>query len=138
MRQASISARASAKLANQCSLRHSSRNLTLKLSTKALPVGTTHLRFDPLERLERLAVLTPRPRVNLILYYGVLAPRAAWRSAMVVATADGVDAADGASSGEPDGDASRASRAGAYNQALDLSPGARHAATLWRTSRRHK
>jgi hypothetical protein len=38
--------------------------------------GTTHLRFDPLELLERLAVLTPRPRVNLILYYGVLAPRA--------------------------------------------------------------
>ena len=36
--------------------------------------GTTHLRFDPLELLERLAVLTPRPRVNLILYYGVLAP----------------------------------------------------------------
>jgi Putative transposase len=43
--------------------------------------GTTHLRFDPLELLERLAVLTPRPRVNLILYYGVLAPRAAWRAA---------------------------------------------------------
>jgi hypothetical protein len=55
--------------------------------------------------------------VNLILYYGVLAPRAARRSAMVVATADGVDAADGASSGEPDGDASRASRAGAYRWA---------------------
>jgi len=36
--------------------------------------GTTHLRFDPLELLERLAVLTPRPRVNLVLYYGVLAP----------------------------------------------------------------
>jgi hypothetical protein len=44
--------------------------------------GTTHLRFDPLELLERLAVLTPRPRVNLILYYGVLAPRAAWRAAL--------------------------------------------------------
>ncbi|MCA1563570.1 MAG: transposase, partial [Acidobacteria bacterium] len=28
--------------------------------------GTTHLRFDPLELLERLAALTPRPRVNLI------------------------------------------------------------------------
>jgi len=26
--------------------------------------GTTHLRFDPLELLERLAVLTPRPRVK--------------------------------------------------------------------------
>jgi hypothetical protein len=47
--------------------------------------GTTHLRFDPLELLERLAVLTPRPRVNLILYYGVLAPRAAWRAAIVAA-----------------------------------------------------
>jgi hypothetical protein len=39
--------------------------------------GTTHLRFDPLALLERLAVLTPRPRVNLILYYGVLGRRAA-------------------------------------------------------------
>lgn len=28
--------------------------------------------FDPVEFLERLAVLVPRPRVNLILYYGVL------------------------------------------------------------------
>ena len=40
--------------------------------------GTTHLRFSPLELLERLAVLIPRPRVNLVLYYGILGPRAAW------------------------------------------------------------
>ena len=60
-----------------------------------------------------------RPRVNLILYYGVLAPRAAWRSALVLATADDVDASDRESSGEPDGDARRAaaSRAGAYQWA---------------------
>ena len=45
--------------------------------------GTTHLRFDPITLLERLAVLVPRPRINLILYYGVLAPRAAWRAAVV-------------------------------------------------------
>jgi hypothetical protein len=45
--------------------------------------GTTHLEFDPVAFLERLAVLVPRPRVNLILYHGVLAPRAAWRSAIV-------------------------------------------------------
>ncbi len=45
--------------------------------------GTTHLVFDPVELLERLAALTPRPRVNLILYHGVLAPRAAWRRAVV-------------------------------------------------------
>ena len=39
-----------------------------------------HLLFDPIELLERLAALTPRPRVNLILYHGVLGARAAWRS----------------------------------------------------------
>ncbi len=45
--------------------------------------GTTHILFEPMELLERLAVITPRPRVNLVLYYGVLAPRAAWRAAIV-------------------------------------------------------
>ena len=45
--------------------------------------GTTHVVFDPVEFLGRLAVLVPRPRINLILYHGVLAPRAAWRSAVV-------------------------------------------------------
>ena len=29
--------------------------------------GTTHLAFDAVELLERLAALTPRPRINLIL-----------------------------------------------------------------------
>jgi hypothetical protein len=82
--------------------------------------GTTHLRFDPLELLERLAVLTPRPRVNLILYYGVLAPRAAWRSALVPAIGDGVEASDGDLSRAPDADARRAaegSKAGGYQWA---------------------
>jgi len=50
--------------------------------------GTTQLVFDPVEFLERLAALVPRPRINLILYYGVLAPRAAWREAVVPATVD--------------------------------------------------
>jgi hypothetical protein len=45
--------------------------------------GTTHLLFDPLELLERLAVLIRRPRINLILYHGVLGPRATWRSLVV-------------------------------------------------------
>jgi Putative transposase len=51
--------------------------------------GTTHVAFDPLEFLGRLAVLVPRQRINLILYHGVLAPRAAWRSAAVRRTASG-------------------------------------------------
>ena len=45
--------------------------------------GTTALVFEPVEFLGRLAVLVPRPRINLVLYHGVLAPRAAWRAAVV-------------------------------------------------------
>jgi hypothetical protein len=33
--------------------------------------GTTHLVFTPLELLERLAVLVPRPRSNLLVYHGL-------------------------------------------------------------------
>jgi hypothetical protein len=81
--------------------------------------GTTQLRFDPLERLERLAVLTPRPRVTLILYDGVLAPRAAWRGALVPGTSHGVDTSHVGPSVESDEDARRdgPSRAGAYQWA---------------------
>src|SRR5438477_7592937 len=45
--------------------------------------GTRHLLFAPLELLEKLAALTPRPRINLILYHGVLAPHARWRARAV-------------------------------------------------------
>jgi hypothetical protein len=41
--------------------------------------GTTHLLFEPLEFLEKMAALTPRPESNLVLYHGVLAPHARWR-----------------------------------------------------------
>jgi hypothetical protein len=79
--------------------------------------GTTHLRFDPLELLERLAVLTPRPRVNLVLYYGVLAPRALWRGAMVPGIADGVDAREEPAPEDGDASCAKPSRAGAYQWA---------------------
>lgn len=35
--------------------------------------GTTHVAFEPTAFLERLAVLMPRPQINLLLYHGVLA-----------------------------------------------------------------
>ena len=41
--------------------------------------GTTHLRLEPLELLEKPAALIPRPEAHLLLYHGVLAPHAAWR-----------------------------------------------------------
>jgi hypothetical protein len=53
--------------------------------------GTTHLAFEPTALLERLAVLVPRPRINLLLYYGVLAPRAAWRAEVVGRAGAGVE-----------------------------------------------
>ena len=45
--------------------------------------GTTHVLFEPLELLARLAALTPAPRMNLIRFHGVLGPAAAWRSSVV-------------------------------------------------------
>jgi hypothetical protein len=49
--------------------------------------------FDPVEFLGRLAALVPRPRANLILYYGVFGARAAWRPDVVPRPASGHDAA---------------------------------------------
>jgi hypothetical protein len=40
--------------------------------------------FEPLEFLERLAAMTPRPETNLLICHGVLAPRARWRGRVVV------------------------------------------------------
>jgi hypothetical protein len=45
--------------------------------------GTTHVAVAPTAFLERLAVLVPRPRINLLLDHGVLAAHAAWRAEVV-------------------------------------------------------
>jgi hypothetical protein len=50
--------------------------------------GTTHVIFEPLEFLEKLAALIPAPRTNLIRYHGVLGPTAKWRSQIVPAASD--------------------------------------------------
>jgi len=41
--------------------------------------GTTHLLFEPVDLLEKLATLTPRPRINLVLYLWRPGPHARWR-----------------------------------------------------------
>jgi hypothetical protein len=45
--------------------------------------GTTHVGFEPMELLERLAALVPPPRFHLVRYHGVLAPAARNRAAVV-------------------------------------------------------
>jgi hypothetical protein len=54
--------------------------LTLKAAWRD---GTRHLLFEPLDLLEKLAAITPRPRINLVLYHGVLAPHSRWRARVV-------------------------------------------------------
>ena len=50
--------------------------LTLKTPYRE---GTTHIVMSPLEFLQRLAALVPRPRLHLIRFHGVLAPEARLR-----------------------------------------------------------
>jgi hypothetical protein len=65
--------------------------------------GSRALLFDPLDFLGRLAALTPKPRVNLLLYHGVFGPHAARRRAAV---AQAREAAEGpAESGSAAGSA---------------------------------
>ena len=45
--------------------------------------GTTHLAMSPLEFMQRLAALVPRPRLHLIRFHGVLAPNAKLRALVV-------------------------------------------------------
>ena len=45
--------------------------------------GTTHLVMSPLEFMQRLAALVPRPRLHLIRFHGVLAPNAKLRPRVV-------------------------------------------------------
>ncbi len=50
--------------------------------------GTTQLRMTPLEFMQRLAALVPRPRLHLIRFHGVLAPNAGLRAAIVPGPAE--------------------------------------------------
>jgi hypothetical protein len=45
--------------------------------------GTTHLVMSPLEFMQRLAALVPRPRLHLIRFHGALAPNAKLRPLVV-------------------------------------------------------
>jgi len=51
--------------------------------SRAEAVGVGGLLFHPLELLERLAAIIPRPQINLLIYHGVLAPNAKWRKRAV-------------------------------------------------------
>jgi hypothetical protein len=45
--------------------------------------GTSHVIYEPLELVEKLAALVPPPKFNLTRYHGILAPSADFRSMIV-------------------------------------------------------
>jgi len=47
--------------------------------------GTRAILFEPHELIERLAALVPKPRINLLLYHGILGPSARLRRSAVAA-----------------------------------------------------
>ena len=62
-------------LANERVQTNTAGQVVLKLKTPWRD-GTTHLVMSPLEFMQRLAALVPRPRLHLIRFHGVLAPNA--------------------------------------------------------------
>ena len=83
-------------------------HIVLKLKT-AWRNGTSHHVMEPMEFMQRLATLVSRPRLHLIRFYGVLAPNAKLRKAVVpvptetalapACTGDGVHTQDGSATG---------------------------------------
>ena len=75
--------------------------------------GTTHVIFEPLDFIARLAALVPRPRVNLTRYHGVFAPNSTHRSQVTPAKRG------------------RGNKPKAPNKEQQTTPGERHAAMSW-------
>ena len=69
-------------LANERVQTNAAGQVVLKLKT-AWRDGTAHLVMSPLEFMQRLAALVPRPRLHLIRFHGVLAPNAKLRAQVV-------------------------------------------------------
>ena len=61
-------------------LRINDRGQVVYKLKRAYDDGTSHIVLEPLEFMERLASLVPRPRVNLSRYHGIFAPHAKYRS----------------------------------------------------------
>jgi Putative transposase len=74
-------------IANERLKRNRAGDVVLQLKS-AYKDGTTHIVLAPLEFMERLAALVPRPRLHLIRFHGVLAPNAKLRSKIVPAPAE--------------------------------------------------
>ena len=92
-------------IANERLKRNRAGQVVLQLKS-AYKDGTTHIVMAPLEFMQRLAALVPRPRLHLIRFHGVLAPNAKLRSKIVPGPPEQAT--------EPSSDHASAGRAGAH------------------------
>ena len=69
-------------IANKRLKRSSAGDVVLQLKSPYHD-GTTHIVMEPLEFMQRLAALVPRPRLHLIRFHGVLAPNAKLRPQII-------------------------------------------------------
>ena len=65
-------------IANERLIRNRAGDVVLQLKSPYHD-GTTHIVMSPLELMQRLSALVPRPRLHLIRFHGVLAPHAKLR-----------------------------------------------------------
>ena len=65
----------------------SSGNICYELK-KPYRDGTTHLVFEPLDFISKLAALVPSPRVNLTRFHGVFAPNSQYRADIIMQKKD--------------------------------------------------
>ena len=64
--------------------------------------GTTHVLFEPLDFMARLAALVPRPRAHLVRYHGVFAPNAKQRHLIITRHSSVTAPGSGAEQVQPD------------------------------------
>ena len=74
-------------IANERLKRNAAGQVVLQLKS-AYKDGSTQVVMSPLEFMQRLAALVPRPRLHLIRFQGVLAPHAKLRSQIIPAPAE--------------------------------------------------
>jgi hypothetical protein len=79
-------------IANERLKRHHDGQVVLQLKSPYHD-GTTHIVMAPLEFMQRLAALVPRPRLHLIRFHGVLAPNAKLRPAIIPSASTDANAA---------------------------------------------
>jgi hypothetical protein len=126
-------------IANERLRRNRAGQVVLQLKS-AYQDGTTHIVMAPLEFMQRLAALVPRPRLHLIRFHGVLAPNAKLRAQIIPGGSDNVnekptDHAEAARTSTP----ARMSWARLLKRVFDI--GYRTLPTLWgplEDHRRHR